>query len=126
MKKLFAAATVLFASSALAARTPSLSGPWTIHNSIAGNDSNQECTFVQTENKLTGTCKTDDKDVQISGSVVGYKVSWKYDSEYNGAPITLTYSGAFDESGKLSGTVEVDPFSVSGDFTAAPSKPTEK
>ena len=122
MKKLIATATLLFAPTAFAAGTPSLSGQWTIHNSIAGNESDQECKFVQTENKLTGTCKSDDKDLQISGSVDGNKVSWKYNSEYNGTPLTLTYSGTFDESGKLSGTVDVDPYSVTGDFTAAPSK----
>jgi len=122
MKKLIAIATLLFAPTAFAAGTPSLSGQWTIHNSIAGNESDQECKFVQTETKLTGTCKSDDKDLQISGSVDGNKVSWKYNSEYNGTPLTLTYSGTFDESGKLSGTVDVDPYSVTGDFTAAPSK----
>jgi hypothetical protein len=126
MKKLIATATLLFAPTAFAAGTPSLSGQWTVHNSIAGNESDQECKFVQTENKLTGTCKSDDKDVQVSGSVDGNKVSWKYNSEYNGTPLILTYSGTIDESGKLSGTVDVDPYSVTGDFTAAPSKAAEK
>lgn len=126
MKKFIATVTLLFAPIAFAAGTPSLTGQWAIHNSVAGNESDQECKFVQTENKLTGTCKNNDKDVQISGSVDGNKVSWKYESDYNGTPLTLTYSGTVDESGKLSGTVDVDPFSVTGDFTAVPSKTSEK
>jgi len=126
MKKFIATVTLLFASTAFAAGTPSLSGQWTVHNDIAGNESDQECKFVQTENKLTGTCKNNDKEVQISGSVDGNKVNWKYESEYNGTPLTLTYSGASDESGKLSGTVNVDPFGVTGDFTAAPTKAAAK
>lgn len=126
MKRFIATVTLLFAPTAFAAGTPSLTGQWAIHNSVAGNESDQECKFTQTDNKLTGTCKSNDKDVQISGSVDGNKVSWKYDSDYNGTPLTLTYSGTFDESGKLSGTVNVDPFSVTGDFTATPSKAAEK
>lgn len=126
MKKIMATVTLLFASAAFAAPAPSLSGQWTIHSSIAGNDSDQECKFVQAESTLSGTCNINDKDAKISGSVEGNKVTWKYDSDYNGTALTLTYSGAFDESGKLSGTVDVDPFSVTGDFTAAPSKPAGK
>src|SRR5215472_12596864 len=52
MKKLFACAALLFAASAFAAGAPSLTGDWTIHNSIAGNDSDQACKFVQAENKI--------------------------------------------------------------------------
>ena len=126
MKKIIATVSLLFASTAFAAGTPSLTGQWSIHNNVAGNESDQECKFVQTENKLTGTCKSNDKDVQISGSVDGNKVSWTYESDYNGTPLTLTYSGTFDESGKLSGTVDVDPFNVTGDFTATPSRAAEK
>lgn len=77
---------------------------------------------MQTEVKLTGTCKGTEKEVQITGSVDGNKVTWKYVSEYNGSPIALTYTGTLDDSGKIAGNVEVDPFAVTGDFTAAPSK----
>ena len=69
-----------FAFSAFAAGAPNLTGTWSIHNSIAGNESDQECKFVQTENKLTGTCKGQEKDVEITGSLDGNKVSWKYES----------------------------------------------
>jgi hypothetical protein len=114
------------ATSALAAGAPNLTGQWTVHNSIAGNESDQECKFVQTETKLTGTCKGTEKEVQITGSVDGNKVTWKYESEYNGSPLTLTYTATLDDSGKIAGTVDVDPFGVTGDFTATPSKEAAK
>ena len=52
--------------------------------------------------------------------------------DYNGSPLTLTYTATLDDSGKIAGNVEVDPFGVTGDFTAtaepaasaAPSAPT--
>ena len=122
MKKLLASSTLLFAASAFAAGAPSLSGEWSIHNTIAGNESDQACKFVQTENKLTGTCKSQDKDVDVTGTLDGNKVTWQYDMDYNGSTLTLVYTATLDDSGKISGSVEVQPFSVTGDFTATPSK----
>jgi hypothetical protein len=122
MKKLLASSALLFAASAFAAGAPSLSGEWSIHNSVAGNESDQACKFVQTENKLTGTCKSQDKDVDVTGTLDGNKVTWQYDMDYNGSTLTLIYTATLDDSGKIAGSVEVQPFSVTGDFTATPSK----
>jgi len=126
MKRLFASTTLLFASSAFAAGANGLTGQWTVHNSIAGNESDQECKFVQAEDKLTGSCKTADKEVQITGILDGKKLTWKYESDYNGSPLTLIYTATLDESEKISGSVEVQPFGVTGDFTATPSKEAGK
>ncbi|SRR6266568_1084272 len=126
MKKLLASAAILFASSAFAAGATSVTGQWSIHNSIAGNESDQECKFVQTDNKLTGSCKSADKDVPVTGSIDGKKVTWSYEMDYNGSPLTLTYTATLDDSDKISGSVEVQPFAVTGDFTATPSKEAVK
>lgn len=117
MKSLAALSSLLFAASAVAA-TPSLTGQWAVHNSIAGNESDQECKFVEADNKITGTCKSEDKEVPVKGSLDGNKVTWTYDMDYNGSPLTLTYTATLDDSGKIAGNVEVDPFGVTGDFTA--------
>jgi hypothetical protein len=103
-----------------------MEGQWSVHNSISGSESDQECKFVQTNDKLAGSCKSNDKDVQVTGSLDGNKVTWKYDSEYNGTPLTLTYTATLDDSGKIAGSVEVQPFGVSGEFTATPSKEAAK
>jgi hypothetical protein len=126
MKKLLVSAALLFAPTAFAAGTPNLTGQWSVHNSISGSESDQECKFVQTNDKLAGSCKSNDKDVQVTGSLDGNKVTWKYDSEYNGTPLTLTYTATLDDSGKIAGSVEVQPFGVSGEFTATPSKEAGK
>ena len=122
MKKLLAIGVVLLASSAFANGSPNLTGKWTVHQNIVGNESDQECSFVLTENKLTGTCKGTKKDVEIKGGIDGNKLTWQYESEYNGTPLTVKYTATLDDSGKISGTVDVDPFGVSGDFTATPVK----
>ncbi len=126
MKTLLASSAILFASSAFAAGAPGLTGQWSVHNSIAGNESDQECKFIQADDKLTGSCKSGDKEVQITGGLDGKKVTWKYESEYNGNPLTLVYTATLDDSGKISGSVEVQPFGVTGDFTATPAKDAAK
>lgn len=121
MKKLLTASTLLFAATAFAAGTPNLTGSWTLHNNVAGNESDQPCKFVLTDNKLTGSCKSQDsKDLAVTGTQDGNKLTFKYDSEYNGSPLTLSHTATLDDSGKIAGTVEVQPFGVSGDFTATP------
>lgn len=122
MKKLLIPSLFLLATSAFGAGAPNIKGQWKVHNSIAGNESDQQCKFFQTDNKLTGSCKSNDKEVQITGSLDGKKVTWKYESEYNGSPLTLVYTATLDDSDTTSGSVEVQPFGVTGEFTATPSK----
>lgn len=128
MKNILAASALLIASSAFAAGAPKLTGDWNIHNNIAGNESDQPCKFVLADdNKLSGTCKSqEDKDVAISGTLDGNKLTWKYESEYNGTPLTLVYTATLDDSGKIAGSVEVQPFGVTGDFTATPKEVAAK
>lgn len=101
------------------AQTPSISGKWKVHQAIAGNESDSTCTFVQTGNALTGTCGGDSGTSPITGTVDGNKVKWAMKSDYNGTALTISFSGVL-ASGKITGDTTVDPFGVSGDFTAVP------
>jgi len=95
----------------------SVGGKWKVLGSIAGNDVNSECTFTQTDADLTGTCIRSEGPVKITGKVNGKSVTWQYDIEYNGSPLTLKYDGAFD-SGKITGSITVVQMGAGGDFTA--------
>src|SRR5260370_151796 len=119
IKKLLAVSAFLFASSAFAA--PNLTGRWAIHNNIAGNENDAECQLVATDNKITGSCKSQDKDLPVTGTVDGNKVTWQFQSDYNGSPLTLIYKATLDESNKIAGTVEVKECGMTGDFTAVTS-----
>jgi hypothetical protein len=105
-----------------AADNPSLNGSWQIHNNIAGNESDQACTFTQKGNDLTGSCSSDHGTVNISGKVDEKKITWMYKSEYNGSPITINYKGTLDSTTKMTGTVNVEEYSAEGEFTATQSK----
>jgi hypothetical protein len=111
---------VAAAKPALAADAPGLTGRWSVHNKIAGNESDQLCTWTQTEKVLSGSCKSDQSTVEVTGSVDAKKLTWQYKSEYNGTPLTLIYTATVDDPAKITGAVEVQPFGVTGEFTAVP------
>jgi hypothetical protein len=117
---LFFIAFAAIAQAQAQAPAPSLTGKWKIHIVVAGNEQDQKCSFTQTDKALAGTCDSDLGPAKVTGSVDGNKATWKFDSEYQGTPITLTYTGAFDDKGKLSGSVDVAPFNVTGDFDLSP------
>jgi len=123
--KIILAATLLLATSSAFAASPNLTGKWAIHSSIAGNESDMTCNFTQIDAKLTGSCKGD-KDIPITGSIDGNKVTWKYDTDHDGTALTLTYRATLGDSATLAGNVEVAPYGVTGDFTATPSKEAGK
>ena len=95
-----------------------MTGEWAIHQNIAGNESDQPCKLVVIDNKITGSCKSQDKDLPLTGTVDGNRATWQFQAEYNGSPITLIYTATLDDSNKIVGTVEVQPYGISGDITA--------
>ena len=120
MKTLLISALFLLGSSAALAAAPSLTGNWNVHISVAGTDMDMTCAWTQSDGKLTGSCTEPQGTVQLTGSVVDNKVTWTYNSQYNGDPITLTYAATLDGSKHITGTVDVEPYAVTGDFTATP------
>jgi len=122
MTKLLMACLLLLATTAFGAGAPKVAGQWKVHNSIAGNESDQDCTFAVADGKITGSCKAADRNMQVNGIVDGNKITWKLETEYDGNPLTLTYTAMLDDSEKIVGAVEVQPYGVTGEFTATPAK----
>jgi len=112
----------LMAVPSSAADTPALTGKWKVHNSIVGNESDQNCAFAQEGNSLSGTCSLEQGTARVTGKVTDTKITWQYNTEYNGSPLTLVYTGTMDKDSKITGTVEVQTMSINGDFTATPTK----
>ncbi len=124
MRTLFLSILLASASAwAASADNVSLSGKWKIHSNVAGNESDAQCTFTQQDTALSGNCATENGDKPLSGQVDGQKITWSYDSDYEGTPLTVKFSGTMDSAApKLSGSVSVEQFQVDGDFTGVPSK----
>jgi hypothetical protein len=114
----------LLASAAILAQAAddALSGKWQISMSIGGTDREQSCTFAQKDKELTGTCNTDRGIVQINGKVDEKNVAWKYQPEYNGSPLTVSFKGTMDSATSIKGRVAAEEFGVEGEFTATQSK----
>jgi hypothetical protein len=58
----------------------------------------------------------------ITGKVEGNTVSWQFDTQYEGQTLTVYYSGTSQSAEKITGTVNVQPMNVSGEFTATKAK----
>ena len=93
-------------------------GEWSISGDIMGNPLNEICTLNVQENSLTGSCKGEDKAYDATGSIDGAKITFKHGGEFNGTDFTAIYTGTMTDGGVLSGSVNIDPMSVSGTFTA--------
>jgi hypothetical protein len=114
--------TLLLApATVLPAQNVSVDGKWKVHTDIAGNESDMVCTFTQKDDALTGSCTSDAGDKPLSGKVDGKTITWQYEPEYEGSPLTVKYKGTLDAAAaKLSGTVNVEQFNADGDFTGVP------
>jgi hypothetical protein len=106
----------------MVAAPTSLAGKWHNHTTVSGTDYDSDCVITQTDKAIAGTCKSDNGEVKITGTYDGGKVTYKFDSDYQGTPINLTYTGAFDDKGKVVGIVDVQPFAVTGDFEMKPAQ----
>lgn len=110
---LFLSSTALFAQ-------PTVPGTWTISGDVQGYPINETCTFTQTADKITGSCKdSKGKIYDTTITVDGPKVIFVHAGEYEGKPLTLTYTGTYNAKGDLSGDIEVKPLGYDGTFTAS-------
>lgn len=98
----------------------SISGVWKVTGDIQGVRVDRDCTFTQEGKKLTGICKANTKkeSSQATGEIDGKKITWTYKSDYNGNELTITFTGKLDDTSQIKGTIDVDPASLTGTFTA--------
>ncbi len=103
-----------------AAHAADASGSWHVTGSVGDNPVDTTCKLTEKDGALTGSCtrKDDAKSVDVAGTVKGQDISWHYNSEYNGDPITVTYTGTIGKDGAITGTILVDPYNATGEFTA--------
>jgi len=82
------------------------SGTWKFDNTFNGKASAIHCTLVQSKSALSGTCKPDGDDKEVSkltGTVEGSKAKWGYDLVFNGKPARVDYEVALSADGSLTG-----------------------
>jgi len=100
---------------------PVATGSWTITGDVQGYPITETCTLTQTDAKIAGTCTNGEKTQPTTGTVADKTITFSHPGEYEGQPLTLTFAGQLDDSGKLSGTIDVQPLNFQGVFNATKS-----
>ncbi|QHN03057.1 hypothetical protein FTO74_06490 [Granulicella sp. WH15] len=109
---------LIFSTTTLLAQ-PAVPGTWTISGDVQGYPINETCTFTQIGDKVTGSCvDSDSKKRDTTVTIDGQKIIFVHDGEYESKPLTLTYTGTWNDKGELSGDIDVKPLGYSGTFTA--------
>jgi hypothetical protein len=106
-----------------AAAPTSVTGTWNLATNVAGNTGTPTCTFKQEAEKITGTCSgPNNTQSEVSGEVTDTKVTFRYNIEWEGNPLTLVYTGTLDTETTMKGAIDVQPMNVPGEFTATKAK----
>lgn len=113
MKKLLLSLAVVLASTA--AHAADMTGTWDVDGAVYGNPVKYSCAFKQDGDALTGTAHMGDKDYAVTGSTKDKDATWQFEVEYNGAPLTIVFTGTLTSEAAIKGTIAVA--GVSGEFT---------
>jgi len=120
-----AAAVTAAAAAPAASLSTSLSAAaatWKVDGDVQGTPVTMTCAIAEAAKKLSGTCAGAGQDPtprKLTGEVTEKGLSWHFDSEYEGNPITVSMSATKNADGtKMSGTMAVAPMGVDGTFVA--------
>lgn len=127
MIKQMVMAAVILTSATLPAESPMVTAAvptmatWVVTGNVQGVPVSLSCSLTTASDMtVSGSCVDDQsKSHPVKGSLKEQTLTWSFDSEYQGSPITVTLTGVVDETGaKMAGTIYVDPMSADGDFSA--------
>ena len=97
----------------------SIAGSWRITGSVEGNPVDEVCTIKQTGTALTGSCKAEGGTAfEITGEVKDGAFTFRHGGQYEGQPLTVSFSAPIPTAAAFGGTIFVQPFDVGGQFTA--------
>jgi len=122
MKGLFSTIPAILSVAIAVHAADAVTGRWQVHQNINGNESDLACTFAQTGDELAGSCAVPDRTMKFTVKISEKTVTWTVQTEYNGAPLTMKYSGTLASATKITGTVSVEQYHVEGEFTATNTK----
>ncbi len=92
-----------------AALADDLSGAWKITTNANGTDLTINCSFVQKDRSLGGTCQrvgAEEQPSPLTGTVEGQAVKWAYDVQFQGQTLHVAYSGTV-EGTTLTGAMDL-------------------
>ena len=103
---------------------PNVAGTWKVKGEVASTPVTPVCTIKQDDkNILSGTCKIMDTETALKGEVKDKNVTWQFNIDYNNDNLTVIFNGTVETDSKISGKINVQPYSIDGDFTAEKDAP---
>ncbi len=105
---------------AVAAAPPDVdvTGNWALTGEVSGVQVVETCTLVQKDVALSGSCTTSTGKYDTTGKIDGRTATFKHGGNYQGTDLIITYTGKLGSDGAMTGTMDVDPFNVTGSFSA--------
>jgi len=100
----FALGLFLIGAGSLAAQSSPVDGEWDASMNTPGGPRPFKLVFKLDGEKLTGTAKRANGDVALAGTVKGDDINFSYTIDYNGNPVTLSFSGKV-KGDSMGGTV---------------------
>jgi hypothetical protein len=122
VKRLLLVALALIPAITVFTQSTSVEGRWEVAANIGGTSTQMDCMFKQKDTELTGTCEGDSGALPITGKVEGKTVTFQFNAQHEGQALTVIYTGTLESADKITGSVDVQPLSVSGDFVAKRAK----
>lgn len=89
----FALGLMVIGAGSMAAQTAKVAGDWDATMNTPGGPVPVGLVIKVDGEKLTGTAKRSKGDVAIVGTIKGDDISFSYTIDYNGNPVTITFSG---------------------------------
>ena len=115
---LLAACCATIPAAAAAPGDVDLTGTWTLKGEVSGVSVMETCTLTQKDTTLTGKCDTSTGKYDTTGKLDGKTATFKHGGTYQGTDLVITYTGKVGSDGAMTGTMDVDPFNVTGSFSA--------
>jgi hypothetical protein len=111
---------LLLATCALSATAADVTGKWIFETNVLGNRDTVECTFRQTETRLSGTCKGEQfPEASATGGLTddNFQIAFVY--LFAGQSFNCTYRGKLTGTDSLAGSIVVSGVDgVTGEFKA--------
>ncbi len=111
---------LLLATCALSATAADMTGRWIFETNVLGNRDTVECTFRQTEARLSGACKGEQfPEASATGSLTdgNFEIAFVY--LFAGQSFNCTYRGKLTATDSLTGSIVVSGVDgVTGEFKA--------
>jgi hypothetical protein len=91
-----------------AAFAADISGDWKIEANLGETPITVNCTLIQTDDELTGSCvpvMDNPEPAELAGTVEGSRAHWDYDVVFNGNPGHVAYDAEIESDTEMSGTL---------------------